>query len=151
MKPAIKGLTSSQVREQREKHGANVLENINEHHWYNVIYNIVTEPLFLILIFAALLYFILGETNEGIIMLLAIIFVSGISIYQENRSNHAVDSLKKIANPKIKVRRDDNDVEINTEDLVVGDIFFLEDGKIVPADADKFDIGQVNGLLQKMF
>lgn len=135
MKTDIKGLASSEVLTQREKFGANIVDNRSKHQWLHILWDIVSEPLFLILICSALLYFMLGETNEAIIMVLAIFFVSGISLYQENRSNKAVNSLKKIGSPRVKVSRDGILLEINSEDLVVGDIVWLEDGKIVPADA----------------
>lgn len=135
MKTDIKGLESGQVSIPRQRYGANIIKDTSKHQWIHILWGLVSEPLFLILIFSALLYFLLGEINEAIIMILAIFFVSGISLYQENRSSNAVDSLRKISSPKVRVIRDGMEKEISNEDLVVGDIVLLEDGKIVPADA----------------
>lgn len=70
-----------------------------------------------------MIYFVLGEFSEGLIMLIAIFVVAGISLFQENRSRNAVDSLKKLSNPKVRCIRNGIDVIIDTEELVVDDIF----------------------------
>ncbi len=68
-------------------------------------------------------------------MLVALSFVSGISLYQENKSRSAVDALKKLSSPQAKVIRDGELVKIPTEELVMNDIIVVEDGDIVPADS----------------
>lgn len=135
MKTHFRGLDDHEVSTNRAKYGANILDESLDNKWYHTFYGILSEPMFLLLLSAALIYFVVGETNEAIIMILAIFFVSSISLYQENKSSNAVDSLRKIGNPKVRAIRDGIEKEISNEELVVGDIILLEDGKIVPADA----------------
>ena len=71
------GLTDEEVKANREKFGPNVSDDEKQSPVWHIIKDIITEPLFVILVGAALIYFILGEYNEGIIMLVAIGFVSG--------------------------------------------------------------------------
>lgn len=131
----LSGLTDQQVLASREKHGRNVVQAEKQHRLFTVIKEIAAEPLFIILVCTAAIYLILGETGEAVIMLIALAFVSGISIYQENRSRSAVDALKKLSAPLAKVIRNSLTNEINAEDLVVDDLIVLEDGNLVPADA----------------
>jgi P-type Ca2+ transporter type 2C len=131
----LSGLTDQEVLLSREKHGRNVVQVAKQPRLLIVIKEIVAEPLFIILVCTAVIYLILGETGEAAIMMIALGFVSGISIYQENRSRTAVDALKKLSAPLAKVIRNRITLEIDAEDLVVDDLVVLEDGNLVPADA----------------
>ena len=129
------GLTDEEVKANREEFGNNSsgLQS-NNRLWY-VIKEVIFEPLFIILVCTALIYFILGDLNECLIMFGALFFVSGISIYQENKSGNALDELKKISSPYAKVIRDGNTIEIPFEGIVMHDLIIVEDGFVVPADA----------------
>lgn len=129
------GLSDAEVLKSREQFGSNRIVVKTRNKLVEILLEIVLEPLFGILIGAALIYFILGEYNEGIIMVIAITFVSGISIFQENRSRSAVDSLKKLASPTAKVIRNSNTLEIDAEEIVIDDLILIEDGNVIPADA----------------
>ncbi len=123
-----RGLSEEEIVASRLKNGSNRIETKTENHTWILIKEIVGEPLFVILVCAAVIYFVLGEYKEGIIMLVALSFVSGISLYQENKSRRAVDALKKLSNPRAKVIRDGLTLEIATEELVIGDLICVEDG-----------------------
>ncbi|MBK9109350.1 MAG: cation-translocating P-type ATPase [Saprospiraceae bacterium] len=129
------GLSSDQVEQQRKKFGSNLIKSKNPPKWLEIIVNILSEPLFLILVATAGIYFLLGEQNEAYIMLAALVFVSGISLFQENRSSKAEKALQSILEPKTKVIRNSNLMLLEIQELVVDDIFMIEDGEIVPADA----------------
>ncbi|MFN8297959.1 MAG: cation-translocating P-type ATPase [Chitinophagales bacterium] len=129
------GLTDAEVIESRQTYGTNALEQKAPNALWQVVKEIVSEPLFIILVCAAIIYFVLGQYNEGIIMLVALGFVSGISVYQENKSRNAVAALKKLAAPKAKVIRNGTTRQIDAEEVVMNDLLVLEDGGIIPADA----------------
>ena len=135
----IKGLSSDEVLANREQFGPNSTTAVEKNKFLQLVKDIVLEPMFVILIVAAVIYLILGEYQEGIIMLLAIAFVSGISVFQENRSRNAVESLKKLANPLAKVIRDGGTTTVNSEEIVMNDVIVVEDGDIIPADAQVLD------------
>ena len=88
------GLSNEQVLASRQKHGRNVVHGKQQNRLWQVIKEIATEPLFIILVCTAAIYILLGEFSEAVIMIIALGFVSGISIYQENRSRSAVAGLK---------------------------------------------------------
>ena len=132
---SYKGLSQKEVIESAKKFGKNIPETKSKNILLQSIKDIVFEPMFILLVAAALIYFILGETSEGIIMLIALTIVAGISLFQENRSRNAIDALKKLSESSAKVIRDNNIIEIPSEDIVIGDLIITEEGSMVPADA----------------
>ncbi|MDZ7648632.1 MAG: cation-translocating P-type ATPase [Cytophagales bacterium] len=131
----LSGLSDEQVLASRQKHGRNVVHGKQQNRLWQVIKEIATEPLFIILVCTAVIYILLGEFSEAVIMIIALGFVSGISIYQENRSRSAVAGLKKLTAPLAKVIRNGITQQMDAEELVVDDLLVLEDGDKVPADA----------------
>ncbi|GAB2813269.1 cation-translocating P-type ATPase [Ferruginibacter profundus] len=129
-----KGLTDEQVMVSRRHHGSNTLEMQEDRVLLQVLKEIVLEPMFIILLAACIVYFVVGQYQEGIIMLVSIFIVAGISLFQEYRSKNAVQALKKISAAKAKVLRNGVMVNVDTEDIVVNDLLLLEEGEIVAAD-----------------
>jgi P-type Ca2+ transporter type 2C len=134
--PNFKGLNDAEVLQSREEYGANKTVYKKEGSLIEILLEVVLEPLFLILIAAASIYFLLGEYQEGIIMLFALALVSGISLFQERKSRNALEALKVMSSPKAKVVRNSQLISINSEELVVGDVLLVEDGDLIPADAN---------------
>jgi Ca2+-transporting ATPase len=130
------GLSDKEVELNRLKYGANITNKKEKNPFWSVLLDVVSEPLFIILTCTAFIYFLLGEYNEGIIMIVALCFISVISLYQESKSRNAVNSLKKLASPYAKVIRNGVIIKIDSEDLVINDLMVVEDGNIVPADAN---------------
>lgn len=129
------GLSSAEVLSSRKKHGSNQSELKEKSRFFTVLIDVVFEPMFIILLLSSFLYFILGKYQEGVIMLVAIIIVSGISIFQESKSRSAVEALKNLTGPRAKVIRNSELVQIQISEVVLGDIIIVEDGDTVPADA----------------
>ena len=129
-----RGLTAEQVTVSRNRHGSNTLEMHEDRVLLQVLKEVVLEPMFIILLAACIIYFVVGQYKEGIIMLVAIFIVAGISLFQEYRSKNAVQALKKISAAKAKVLRNGEAVNVDTEEIVVGDLLLLEEGEVVAAD-----------------
>lgn len=128
------GLSKSQVITSRKKYGVNALAEVKQWRYSKILASIVLEPMFILLAITCLIYFVLQEYDEGFIMVAALLFVSGISFYQEIRSHNAIDSLRKSTAIPSKVLRDTLIIEIPSEEIVVGDLVLIEEGKMVPAD-----------------
>ncbi len=101
---------------------------------WHVLKEVVLEPMFILLLAACIIYFVVGQYQEGIIMLVSIFIVAGISLFQEYRSRNAVQALKKISAGRAKVMRNGIVNQIATEEIVTGDLLLLEEGEVVPAD-----------------
>src|SRR5690242_18302268 len=113
------GLSEETVNANRLKYGSNaiVLEKSNE--LLKTLKEIVLQPMFILLTCAALVYFVMGELQEAMIMIIAIGFVTGISIYQENKSRSAINALKKLSSPLAKVIRSGHTIQIPSDDIVM--------------------------------
>src|SRR6478752_6399563 len=99
------GLTDLQVLESRRAHGSNLTENEKRSVFLDVLWGIVKEPMFLLLLITCIIYFTVSQFQDGFIMLGAILLVSGISIFQDYRSANAVKALNKLSSPRAKVLR----------------------------------------------
>ncbi|WP_026898798.1 cation-translocating P-type ATPase [Daejeonella oryzae] len=131
----IQGLSDQQVNELREKYGENIFHADSSGRFIHIIWDIIKEPMFILLAIACSLYFILNQPEEGFLMLLAMIFVSAISFYQEVKSSNALKALKQYTEPKVRVIRNAEELTISSQELVPGDIILLEEGMNIPADA----------------
>lgn len=131
----ITGLSNEEVISSRNKNGSNSLEHQEKNHFLMSLLEMVKEPMFLLLVAAASIYYISGDYGDGIFMTVAIFLVAAISLFQEARSRNAIESLKKLSQPKSKVIRNGELVEIPSEEIVLGDFIQVEEGTFVPADA----------------
>jgi Ca2+-transporting ATPase len=130
----LKGLSDNEVLESRTKHGSNSIEHQRKSNFYTSLIEMIKEPMFLLLLTATSIYFITADFGNGIFMAVAIVFVSAISLYQESKSRNAIESLKKLSQPKSKVIRNSQIMEIPSEEIVLGDYIQAEEGTFIPAD-----------------
>ncbi len=134
-KDKISGLSNEEVTSSRTKNGTNSLEHQEKNHFLMSLLEMVKEPMFLLLVAAASIYYISGDYGDGIFMTVAIFLVAAISLFQEARSRNAIDALKKLSQPKSKVIRNSEVIEIPSEEIVLGDFIQIEEGTFIPADA----------------
>jgi Ca2+-transporting ATPase len=132
---SLQGLSNEEVVQSRKKNGSNSLEHQDKNHFLFSLIEMVKEPMFLLLLLATSIYFITGDYGDGIFMVVAIVLVSTISLYQESRSRNAIELLKKLSQPKSKVIRNGEVIEIPSEEIVLGDFIQIEEGSFAPADA----------------
>ena len=130
----FKGLTNNEVVISREKNGSNIQQQRKKESLIKKILNIFKEPMFLLLIIAASVYFIVGEYGDGITMLIFVLAVCTIEFIQETKTDKALEELNKLSSLNVKVIRNGKKEIINSEEIVVGDIVILEEGDRVPAD-----------------
>lgn len=131
----IQGLTDSEVLASRKKFGSNVLESKKKNHFLEAIKGLAREPMVILLLVAATLYFFTGNTGDGIFLAAAILLVAAISLYQDAKTHNALEKLKELSQPHCKVIRNGIVVEIYSQDVVVGDFLMVEEGTTIVADA----------------
>lgn len=129
-----KGLDTESAKERLEKYGANELKEEKGKSFFKKLLAQFSDFLVLILIAAALVSFFIGETQDAIVIIAIVIVNAMLGLYQEGKAEKALEALKKMASPTAKVIRDGKTVEIDSRELVPGDIVILETGDIVPAD-----------------
>lgn len=131
----MEGLTKSQVIELQAQHGFNELAVADKKTLFKPLLRILTEPTFALLLLADSIYLFIGKIDDALI-LLGFIFISvGITLFQERKSEKAIEALKDLSSPRAIVIRDGITQRIAGKDIVVGDILILEEGDRIPADA----------------
>jgi Ca2+-transporting ATPase len=131
---SIIGLTNIEVEQSRIQNGINSTEHQDKNNLLSSIIEMVKEPMFLLLLTATAIYFITADYGNGIFMGVAILLVSTISLYQESKSRNAIEALHKLSQPKSKVIRNGELIEIPSEEIVLGDCIQTEEGTFIPAD-----------------
>jgi len=130
----IAGLNEEQVNTSRKKNGTNTFHYKKENNFLDALKSIAKEPMVILLLIASSIYFITGNWGDGIFLASAIILVGSISLYQDSRSRKALENLKNLTHPKSKVIRNGQVIEIDSQDIVVGDFLMTEEGSTVSAD-----------------
>ncbi|ASS50407.1 MAG: haloacid dehalogenase [Candidatus Fluviicola riflensis] len=132
----LTGLTSEQVVLARQQFGMNKLMFKKTNRFFATLLRIIKEPMVILLLVAATIYFISGKTGDGAFLLAAILFQASISIYQYSRSKKALDKLKDFSKPACKVIRSGQLQEIKSEEVVIGDRLMVEEGGLIVADGE---------------
>ncbi len=133
-KPNMAGLTAAEAHKLQEKYGKNELTQGKKQNFFSKALHIICEPMFLLLIVAAIIYFILGEPRDGAIMLVFVICIISIDIIQEWKTDKTLNALKDLSAPHITVIRDCKEQTIASADLVPGDLMMIYEGIKIPAD-----------------
>jgi Ca2+-transporting ATPase len=131
----IKGLTQKEASEILQKDGYNELPSSKPKSVLKIALGVIKEPMFLLLVACGSLYLILGDIQEGLMLLSFVFVVMGIEFYQEKKTEKALDALRDLASPRALVIRDGNSIRISGREVVKGDIVVLQEGDRVPADA----------------
>ena len=129
------GLSVNQIEELRTKYGTNSLTSKKKISIWQRFLAQFKDFMIIVLIVAALLSgFVAQEWTDAAIIMIVVILNAVLGVFQETRSEEAINALKKMATPNAHVRRDGQIVEIPSTELVPGDVVLLEAGDVVPAD-----------------
>lgn len=128
------GLGRDEARRRLAEHGPNELGDRERHGLLTTLKGIATEPMFLLLLVAAAIYLVLGDLGEGLMLAFFALVTVGLVIFQERRSEHALEALRQLSVPQVRVLRDGAVQRIPARELVPGDLFLLAEGERVAAD-----------------
>lgn len=129
-----KGLSEDEARDRLKQYGSNELVEQKTRSIWMILWEQFTATMVLILIIAAIVSMFLQHWLEAISILAIVILFAILGFAQEYRAEKAMAALKKLAKPLVRVLRGGNLTEINSTDLVPGDVVVIENGNIVPAD-----------------
>ncbi len=129
-----KGLTDEQVEERARKHGKNVLQESKKKSALQVFLEQFQDLLVIILIAAAVISMVSGNLESTVVIFAVIILNAILGTIQHEKAEKSLDSLKALSSPVAKVRRDGKKMEIDSREVVPGDILLLEAGDLVVAD-----------------
>lgn len=132
-----KGLSLNQIEQSREKYGKNELESKKKQSLFIRFLLEFKDILIIILLIAAVISLIIDpkEWIESVIIFVVVIINAILGIIQESKAEKSLEALKKMSSPLSKVIRDGKTIQIDSKDIVVGDIILVEAGDFIPADA----------------
>ncbi|MDU4860635.1 MAG: calcium-translocating P-type ATPase, PMCA-type [Terrisporobacter othiniensis] len=129
------GIESKEIDSRRNKYGFNEFTPKEEGSFLDDLKEALSEPMIVILIAAAIISAVVGETHDAIGIICAIAIGVGIGMVTEGKSKKAAEALSKLTeNIEVKVLRDGKVQQISKNELLPGDIVYIETGDMVPAD-----------------
>lgn len=134
LQSGIHGLDAKDISERQEIFGFNKLPDKSQINILKMIISQLINPLIFILIAAAIASVLIGEGKDAIFIFLVILINTVIGVYQEYNAEKSASNLTKLLRIKAKVKRNGQIKEIDSEELVPGDVVILESGNKVPAD-----------------
>jgi Ca2+-transporting ATPase len=133
--PRLRGLSTSEARQRQVRYGRNDIENKERNGLPDTLRSVATEPMFLLLLVCAVLYLAIGDLGEGLLLAFLALVMVGLVVFQERRSERALDALRALAAPRVRLIRDGELRRIAARDLVPGDVFLIAEGERIAADA----------------
>src|SRR5512135_2969188 len=131
----LQGLTEQEARERLAIDGYNELPSTKKRTFFHILWEVLREPMFLMLIACGMLYLFLGDQEEAVMLMGFVIVIIGITFYQEQKTERALDALRDLSSPRALVIRDGKQQRIAGREVVRDDIILIAEGDRVPADA----------------
>ncbi|HEX2998519.1 MAG TPA: cation-translocating P-type ATPase [Anaerolineales bacterium] len=131
----LQGLTEQEARERLAIDGYNELPSAKKRTFFHILLEVLREPMFLMLIACGVLYLFLGDQEEAIMLMGFVCVIIGITFYQEQKTERALDALRDLSSPRALVIRDGKQQRIAGREVVRDDIVLIAEGDRIPADA----------------
>ena len=116
------GLSSVEAAARLARQGPNQLPQPDRRGVVRIVLGVLREPMLLLLVGAAVVYLLLGTPRDAAVLCASIVLVIALTVYQEGRSEHALQALRELAAPSARVFRDGAAVSIPASELVTGDV-----------------------------
>lgn len=129
------GLSEEEASARLREEGYNELPSARRRNVFAIAWEIVREPMILLLLAAGTIYLLLGDLREALVLLFSVFVVIGISLYQNRKTERALAALQDLASPRALVLRGGLRRRIPGREVVRGDILLLSEGDRIPADA----------------
>lgn len=129
-----KGLSSAEAAQRIKTLGFNELPTSHSKNILLIALEVIKEPMFILLISCGSLYLLLGDYTEGLILLCWVFVIIFITFFQHQKTEKALNALKKLSSPRALVIRDEKEIRIAGREVVPDDLVILNEGDRVPAD-----------------
>ncbi|WP_165456600.1 HAD-IC family P-type ATPase [Aquabacterium lacunae] len=127
-------LSPQEALQRLRAHGPNQLDDAERRGLLSTLRHIGSEPMFMLMLAAAGIYLVLGDLGEGALLAFFALVTLGLVVFQERRSERALDALRTLSAPSVRVRRQGIEQRIASRDLVPGDVLLVSEGERVAAD-----------------
>jgi Ca2+-transporting ATPase len=132
---SMTGLSENEAAQRLKEEGFNELPSSKKRNLFAIAFGVVREPMFLLLVACGTLYLFMGDMEEALMLMGFVFVVIGITLYQERKTERALEALRDLSSPRALVIRDGEQRRIAGREVVRGDILVLKEGDRVPADA----------------
>lgn len=129
------GLSSTVASERLEREGKNLLPGSIPASAFKLVFEVITEPMFLMLLAAGGLYLMLGDRGEAVFLLAVVFIIIGMTLFQHHRTQRQLEALRELSAPRALVVRDGVEKRIAGSDVVRDDLLILREGDRIAADA----------------
>jgi Ca2+-transporting ATPase len=129
------GLSAAQAAQALQTDGPNELPDAKKRGLLSIAGETLADPMFALLLAAGILYLVLGDLQEGLVLFGLVLVVLALTLYQEGKTERAIESLRDLTSPRALVLRDGAALRIAGRGVVVGDMLLLAEGDRIPADA----------------
>ena len=129
------GLSHAEAQRRLRQDGPNELPRREGHGVLHTALEVLREPMILLLLAAGAIYLVLGDRAEAVLLLASIGLIIGIELYQQRKTEHALEALRDLSSPRALVIRDGERRRIPGREVVRDDLLVLSEGDRVPADA----------------
>ena len=134
LKTSKEGLNDKEVEKRINKYGKNVLPKKKKESVISIFFNSFKDPIIILLLFAVLASFVAKEVIDAIAIIVIILIDVLMETYQENKANNTAEALNNLIKVKTKVIRNGCIIEIDSDELTIGDYVILESGDKISAD-----------------
>ena len=132
--PTFTGLSETEARHRLVQDGPNELPRRGSDGLLHTTIEVIREPMILLLVAAGAVYLVLGDREEAVLLLASISLIIGIELYQERKTERALEALRDLSSPRALVVRDGEQRRIPGREVVQDDLLLLSEGDRVAAD-----------------
>jgi Ca2+-transporting ATPase len=141
--PGSDGLTTAEATRRLAADGPNQIVPTTDGRRLRRLLGPLADPMVALLLVAAPTYLLIGDTTDAIVVFVALVPIAAVGWVLEARAQRTLDRLRQLTAPTAIVQRDGSLVTIVAEEIVVGDLVWLHEGDIVPADGDLVALTQL--------
>ncbi len=128
------GLSSSEAQKRLSSDGPNALKSSESRSALKIILDVIKEPMFILLVCAGVIYLLIGDVHDALVLLGFVFIIILVTVIQEGRTERALQRLRELSSPRAIVLRDGVPTRISGTQIVIGDIVMLSEGDRVPSD-----------------
>ena len=129
------GLSDNQVSKLLAEEGYNDLPSSKRRNVFAIAFSVCREPMFLLLVACGVIYLMLGDRQDALMLLFFVFVVMSITFFQERKTERALEALRNLSSPRACVIRNSVQMRIPGREVVRGDIVILVEGDRIPADS----------------
>ena len=131
----LQGLSEAEAAARLQAEGFNELPSAKPRSIFAIAWEVVREPMFLLLVACGVVYLVLGDREEALMLMGFVFVVMGITLYQERKTERALEALRDLSSPRASVIRGGEQKRVAGREVVRGDLLIVREGDRVPADA----------------